>query len=437
MPPANIIEIFYQFFQGILLFQVIFFGVLYILTKRKELIIYCCMIFVTSIYFFLNAPDTFFNLQADLIFETIWYPYVNFALLLSLMALYLLFLKEVFPETSQRKEVATTIKYTLLLIPLLYLSFSVCVYFKYNNDVIFYAAHLLNGPFCTLLLIHNWKTKSNHKLLVYGLIITFVCVVLTMLMTIKYNQGNYVHYIEKYPLLYIRIGMLLDILLFQLFLMRHWVNQEKELATQKIKKQLEIVQYKNQVNHALHDDIGTSLSKINLRSYMALQKMSNPGYDASSALQSIQSEVQLMIDKIKNILSDDPTSIIDTWKEEVHTYALEMCELKNIKLQWKWQEEEINRLTNHQKYQIVLIAKEAINNAVKYSACSTLQIDMKQEKQSLRVTISDNGLGFDVANVHFGNGLRNMKIRAESINGSVHYTSQKDKGSTIELTIKT
>ena len=56
--------------------------------------------------------------------------------------------------------------------------------------MIFYASHLINGPFCGLLIYYNWKTKGNIRLIIYGLMVTFVSVVATMLMTIRYNQGT-------------------------------------------------------------------------------------------------------------------------------------------------------------------------------------------------------------------------------------------------------
>jgi len=89
MDTVAAIENFYLFFQGILLFQVLFFGVLFLLTRRKEIFYYSLMTFVTSVYFFLNAPDTFFNIDEIIIFNAAWYSYINFALLLSMMLLYL------------------------------------------------------------------------------------------------------------------------------------------------------------------------------------------------------------------------------------------------------------------------------------------------------------------------------------------------------------
>ena len=92
-------------------------------------------------------------------------------------------------------------------------------------------------------------------------------------------------------------------------------------------------------------------------------------------------------------------------------------------------------MTPHQKYQVVLILKEAINNAVKYSECTTLQISYKQEIKKNTFKITDNGIGFDVPSATFGNGLKNMQTRATNINGDIHIMSDKKNGTEITLTI--
>ena len=61
-------------------------------------------------------------------------------------------------------------------------------------------------------------------------------------------------------------------------------------------------------------------------------------------------------------------------------------------------------------------------------------------KNLLRVQIKDNGIGFDTLNalekksMFGGNGLKNMKKRAEELKGSVKISSQMEKGTQIVLT---
>jgi signal transduction histidine kinase len=428
-----IIELFYQFFQGILLFQALFFGIIYTLTRRRELLIYALMIATTTLYFFLNAPDTFFNLDADQIFRSTAYSIVNFFLLLVLMFFYLLFLQQMFPKTSSKKVATYIFKLTIYSIPVLYLLYLACLYFNIPNDYVFYTAHLLNGPFCTYVLIDNWKTRGDQRLLIYGLIVTFIFLVVTLIMTVRYNQGHSAYYIDKYPLVYIRISMLIDILLFQIYLMRHWVNQEKELATKEIKNQLNLAQFKNQVNNALHDDIGTILSKINLRSFMAIQKIDSPDFDAKANFVSIQTDVQNLMEKIKNILSQDIHTGNFTWEEEVVQYAQDMCEFKNIKLTTSQAFTKPLPLSADHRYQMVLILKEAINNAVKYSACTKIEIKITEQEGKISVIITDNGKGFNLNEISGGSGLKNMKTRAEKIHCQLTITSGPLLGTEIKL----
>ena len=62
---------------------------------------------------------------------------------------------------------------------------------------------------------------------------------------------------------------------------------------------------------------------------------------------------------------------------------------------------------------IYLIFKEAINNAVKYSGCHFINAEISLKNHQLQMRISDDGNGFNTDIVSKGNGLNNMKKRAE------------------------
>ena len=64
------IEICYLFFQGMLLFQAIFLAMLYFVTRRADLRNYFIFLLLSSAYFFLNAPDTFFGIPDNNIFNS-------------------------------------------------------------------------------------------------------------------------------------------------------------------------------------------------------------------------------------------------------------------------------------------------------------------------------------------------------------------------------
>ena len=52
------------------------------------------------------------------------------------------------------------------------------------------------------------------------------------------------------------------------------------------------------------------------------------------------------------------------------------------------------------------------------------------------MVIRDNGVGFDANTVQMGNGIKNMKRRAEEIGGQLLIESSEGKGTNIELDLK-
>src|SRR5690606_21217211 len=64
-----------------------------------------------------------------------------------------------------------------------------------------------------------------------------------------------------------------------------------------------------------------------------------------------------------------------------------------------------------------MIFKEAMNNIVKYAAATEVTVTVKQQTDhDFELVIQDNGKGFDLKNYKAGNGIFNMKQRAERIN---------------------
>lgn len=85
-------------------------------------------------------------------------------------------------------------------------------------------------------------------------------------------------------------------------------------------------------------------------------------------------------------------------------------------------EMEMSDLTTTHLFRII---QEAVNNAIKYAKCSLVQIriDVDQHSQ-VTFSITDNGIGFNAADAHDGNGLKNMKHRMNELKGTLELKSQ-------------
>jgi signal transduction histidine kinase len=85
---------------------------------------------------------------------------------------------------------------------------------------------------------------------------------------------------------------------------------------------------------------------------------------------------------------------------------------------------------------LFLFFKEAVNNAAKYSRCTKVVIKITEQNEFILLLIEDNGVGFDTTKNYTGNGMRNMKQRAEQMNGEYAISSEEGKGTSIRLKIK-
>ena len=77
--------------------------------------------------------------------------------------------------------------------------------------------------------------------------------------------------------------------------------------------------------------------------------------------------------------------------------------------------------------------QEAVNNAVKYSDAKEIEVSVLNQGDSTKIEIKDNGKGFDMETVDFGNGLNNMRKRIEEIGGGFSVFSEINRGTTIKI----
>src|SRR4030095_5795766 len=83
-----------------------------------------------------------------------------------------------------------------------------------------------------------------------------------------------------------------------------------------------------------------------------------------------------------------------------------------------------------------LIYKESVNNIVKYADCNNVWIILKRQWGDVILDIRDDGKGFDSKEHFRGNGLVNMKRRADALGGELQILSEPGKGTNVVLKFK-
>ena len=186
----------------------------------------------------------------------------------------------------------------------------------------------------------------------------------------------------------------------------------------------------------LHDEVGSNLSNIYIFSNVAQQKSNEA---TAPLLQKITDYTQQSMEAMNDIvwMINSRNDRFENIMVRMRTLAAEFSEASECKLILHF-DERLNdvKLNMEERKNFYLIYKEAINNIAKYAGCTTIWIDMKLHQKTVTLNIRDNGKGFDVATSTKGNGLYNMKKRAEMLNGTLTVTSKPGDGTTFQLNFK-
>jgi signal transduction histidine kinase len=79
--------------------------------------------------------------------------------------------------------------------------------------------------------------------------------------------------------------------------------------------------------------------------------------------------------------------------------------------------------------------QEAVNNAIKYADATEVSVQVQPKENGIVIDISDNGKGFDLETIDFGNGIVNMQKRIEEIGGVFKIKSELIKGTQITISL--
>lgn len=208
----------------------------------------------------------------------------------------------------------------------------------------------------------------------------------------------------------------------------HRLRLTRVLAVEKIRAR---------VSRDLHDDMGSTLSTINILSSMAKAKMSTDIKKTAEYIGKIGDNSQRMMEAMDDIVwaikpdNDTMQRLIARMRE----FATNVLEAKDMLIEFE-ADESLNNMKPDMEYRrdLFLLFKEAVNNAAKYSEGTKVKILIAPEFQKLKLVVADNGKGFDVKQADGGNGLGNMQRRAAALRGTIQILSEPGKGTTITLT---
>jgi two-component system sensor histidine kinase UhpB len=202
--------------------------------------------------------------------------------------------------------------------------------------------------------------------------------------------------------------------------------------TYSTRQKLKLQVLRNKIASDLHDDVGSTLSSIAIFSEVARQQSK----EVIPMLDTIGENATKMLDAMADIVwTINPEN--DQFEKlilRMRSFAYELLGARKIDFEFAAEEDVTKmKLPMDVRRNLYLIFKEATNNMVKYSEADKALFSMYGTNGKLRMVIRDNGKGFNVHNLSEGNGLKNMKRRAEEIGAQLHIESFPGSGTSIHL----
>lgn len=90
-------------------------------------------------------------------------------------------------------------------------------------------------------------------------------------------------------------------------------------------------------------------------------------------------------------------------------------------------------MSNVCKVNVYRIIQEALQNVNKYSNAKHAKVTVNLKEESVVINVADNGVGFMPEKAKGGIGLRNLKKRADALNGVLQINSEPGKGAVVEV----
>jgi signal transduction histidine kinase len=185
------------------------------------------------------------------------------------------------------------------------------------------------------------------------------------------------------------------------------------------------------ISRELHDEIGQSLGAL----LVELSRL-------SASLPPERADVKAQVDRMKGVA--------ETSVQAVRNIALllrpSMLDDLGLGPALEWQGREISRRSEIEvevraentpddmppEYATTIyrLVQEALNNAVRHSGAKTAKVDVEKSAGRIRVSISDDGRGFDPARTR-GLGILGMEERVKRLGGEFQLVSAAGAGTTV------
>lgn len=220
------------------------------------------------------------------------------------------------------------------------------------------------------------------------------------------------------------------------------VKKEAELQTAlvRIETQNQLQEQRIRISRDLHDNIGAQLTFI-------ISSVDNLAYAFGEQIPKIKEKLSNISTFTRGTIYELRDTIWAMNKEKITLEDLQVrlnnfidnANLSNNTTQISFQnnlgntKSDVDALHGIHLYRII---QEAIHNSFKYAKADEILVEFNPSSSGFQVSITDNGIGFNLNEMSDGYGLKNIKKRSKEAGFDIKLTSSKGKGTQVILQVK-
>ena len=192
---------------------------------------------------------------------------------------------------------------------------------------------------------------------------------------------------------------------------------------------------RSRIARDLHDDLGSSLTEINVLASTGLRPRSNErAYPA--LFKAIGDKARDLIAALDVIVwaVDPEDNSLQSLADYLSGYTREYLSVSSIACRFKIPVTLPDMTFDGEiRHELLMVVKETLNNIVRHAEATEVEFSMDVTNGILEISIADNGKGFDLASEAGGKGIKNRSARLANLGGSCQVESQPSKGTVVRI----
>ena len=431
-------------FSGVVLMMTFFSAANYMLSGKKEFLYNSCYAACTFLLIFFS---TYVEKRSGVL-VSLFIGYIAFSLLSVGTVFYIAFTRK-FLDTKKNYPLLNKI---FLFAEWGFIAFWLCftyLHFFTNNYLLQHSIEntmkisaLLLGVLYIIIALVQKNKFMNYLALGNGMLIFFSSISLYILLFHLRENSIFAR-----SIFYYEAGIVGELMFFLIGLT--YKNRidliEKTIMQEALKSETEKQHYETRlaVLHAqqhersrisadMHDDLGSGITAIRLYSELAKTRM---GSEPAPEIEKISSSANELLDNMNAIIwtMNSSNDSLENMIAYIRSYAQGYFDSTGIICKINIQEHLPNiAVSGKVRRNVFMVVKESLNNILKHSKATQVNITLQTVPDGLALFIQDNGVGIDFGNLRrFGNGLINMKKRMEEM--AIDFTIENKNGTLVTL----